>query len=91
MTGRPAPTPPRTGRAASDASGPWPPADLPGLWVNCGNWHYQRRVWLRLPTARFTCLHGCERSAVGAADVTEFTKTINAVHARTCPGPSNPL
>lgn len=88
MTGRPAPTTRPAERAARTTSDHWPPTDLPGLWVDCGDWHTHRRVWLRLPTARFTCRHGCERSAVGAADVAEFTKTITADHARTCPGPT---
>ncbi|MEV6125143.1 hypothetical protein AB0M23_32325 [Streptomyces sp. NPDC052077] len=86
MTGRPAPTAPRPGRAAPAPSGHRPAADLPGLWVDLGDWHSKRRIWLRLPAARFTCRHGCVHEAFGAADVADFTARIATDHARTCPG-----
>ncbi|MFM9653538.1 hypothetical protein ACKI1S_46630 [Streptomyces galilaeus] len=67
----------------------WPPAlAFFGLHVDCGRWHPDRQKWLRLPVAAFTCRHGCEYTAVGAADVAHLTQTIDATHARTCPGPS---
>lgn len=67
----------------------WPPAlHLFGLHVDLGDFHTKRGVWLRLPVATFTCHRGCELVAVGAADVTHLTQTIDATHARTCPGPS---
>lgn len=69
-------------------AGPWPPALLPGLWVDLGDWHTKRREWLRQPAARFTCRHGCHREAFGARDVAEFTARIDAHHARVCPGPN---
>jgi hypothetical protein len=68
--------------------GRWPPTALYGLHVDCGDWHYQRRVWLRLPTARFTCRHGCTDSTVGASEVAYFTARIHDQHARECPGQS---
>lgn len=67
----------------------WPPALLPGLWVDLGDWHRKREVWLRLPEARFTCRHGCTYEAHGAADVAALTTRIDTDHARTCPGPRN--
>ncbi|MFI1030766.1 hypothetical protein [Streptomyces sp. NPDC020951] len=68
----------------------WPPAELFGLHVDLGDFHTKRQVWLRLPVATFTCRHGhgCERTAVGAADVAHLTQTIAETHAQACPGPS---
>ena len=96
MTGLPAPTPLRGGQPTSAGHGPydvavaglWPPALLPGLWVGLGDWHTRRRVWLKLPAARFTCRHGClPEEAFGAHDVAAFTESITTDHARACPGP----
>jgi hypothetical protein len=64
-----------------------PAASLYGLHVDCGDFHYKRRVWLRLPTARFTCRHGCDIEAFGAADVAHLTAHLAEIHARSCPGP----
>jgi hypothetical protein len=69
-------------------TGRWPPADLFGLHVDLGDYHTVRAVWLRLPTAAFTCRHGCEHTAVGAADVADLTTRLDAIHARNCPGPT---
>ncbi|WP_330348140.1 hypothetical protein [Streptomyces sp. NBC_00582] len=66
----------------------WPPADLFGLHVDLGDYHSVRRVWLRLPVARFTCLNGCDEEAVGAADVAALTERLAQTHARSCPGPA---
>jgi hypothetical protein len=69
-------------------AGRWAPAArFFGLHVDLGDYHHHRRVWLRLPTARFTCPAGCEDVAVGAADVAHFTAHIDDRHARSCPGP----
>jgi len=68
-------------------TGRWPPTELPGLHVDCGDFHSVRNVWLRLPFARFTCRHGCDLEAFGVADVAHFTEHIDETHARTCPGP----
>ncbi|GEC02981.1 hypothetical protein SSP24_06360 [Streptomyces spinoverrucosus] len=68
-------------------AGWWAPAELYGLWVDCGVWHYHRRVWLRLPWARFTCQHGCVSEAFGPTDVAHLTARIDHDHARACPGP----
>ncbi|PWG08757.1 hypothetical protein DF268_35895 [Streptomyces sp. V2] len=65
----------------------WPPATLPGLHIDLGDYHH-RGVWLRLPTAVFTCSHGCRKRAVGVDDVRAFTKDVAEIHARTCPGPT---
>ncbi len=66
----------------------WAPArDLFGLHVDLGDYHSVRRVWLRLPVARFTCRHGCDLEAFGAADVAHLTEHLDAIHARSCPGP----
>lgn len=67
-------------------TGSWPPAGLPGLWVDLGDWHHKREVWLRLPQARYRCRHGCAIAAQGADNVTQFTARIHADHARDCPG-----
>ncbi|WP_171111267.1 MULTISPECIES: hypothetical protein [unclassified Streptomyces] len=67
-------------------AGWWAPAELYGLWVDCGDWHHRRGKWLSLPWARFTCRHGCSSEAFGAADVAYFTEHIDDDHARTCPG-----
>lgn len=72
-------------------AGRWPPADLPGLWVDLGDFHSKRGLWLRLPQARFTCRHGCAYTAQGADDVTQFTAGIDTDHARDCPGPDKEL
>lgn len=87
---RPAPEPQPTAVRAPVAAvaAPWPPALLPGLWVDLGDWHTKRQVWLRPPAARFTCRHGCSHEAFGAADVIAFTARIDAHHARACPGPN---
>lgn len=67
----------------------WPPAaELFGLHVDLGDFHHHRRVWLRLPTARLTCRHGCDLEAFGAADVAHFTAHLDQIHARSCPGPT---
>lgn len=88
MTGPSAPSPP-AGRAAHPGpqAGQWPPALLPGLWVDLGDWHSKRHVWLRPPAARFTCRHGCAYDAYGARDVARLTEHIDEDHARQCPGP----
>uniref|UniRef100_A0AAU2A246 Uncharacterized protein n=1 Tax=Streptomyces sp. NBC_00093 TaxID=2975649 RepID=A0AAU2A246_9ACTN len=76
-------------RVEAASVGPWPPALLPGLWVDLGDWHTKRQVWLKLPSARFTCRHGCPpEQAFGEADVTAFTARITTDHARACPGPN---
>ncbi|MGW4733863.1 hypothetical protein ACWEQC_32655 [Streptomyces shenzhenensis] len=68
-------------------AGRWTPAEqLFGLHVDLGDWHTKREIWLRLPVATFTCRHGCEHIAVGAADVADFTQSPTETHARTCPG-----
>lgn len=64
----------------------WPPTEY-GLWVDFGHFHTARGVWLRWPTARFTCRHGCLLEAVGPPDVADFTQRIDQNHAWTCPGP----
>lgn len=65
----------------------WAPAlAFFGLHVDLGSWHTQRQVWLRRPTARLTCPHGCEYVAVGAADVTHLTARTVPEHAQACPG-----
>lgn len=80
MTGRPAPAP--IPRGAGRPSRPvWPPSRLPGLWVDLGGRYHQ-------PAARFTCRHGCDHHARGAAEVAQFTREIDDIHARRCPGPS---
>ncbi|MFF0598087.1 hypothetical protein [Streptomyces antibioticus] len=66
----------------------WPLAGLFGLHVDLGDYHSVRRVWLHLPTARFTCRHGCDLEAFGASDVAHFTEHLAEIHARTCPGPT---
>lgn len=88
MTGPSVPSPP-AGRAAHGGpqTGWWPLAYLPGLWVDLGDWHYKRHVWLRLPYARFTCRHGCVYDASGALAVAHLTAHIDTDHARECPGP----
>jgi hypothetical protein len=69
------------------AGGTWVPAEqLFGLWVEFGDWHTKREVWLRLPAARFTCRYGCVVEAAGADDVADLTARIDTDHARTCPG-----
>lgn len=60
--------------------------DLHGLWVDLGDWHSKREVWLKPPAARFTCRHGCVSEAFGQ-DVADFTARIHTDHARECPGP----
>ncbi|WP_432032768.1 hypothetical protein [Streptomyces antibioticus] len=67
----------------------WPPAGLFGLHVDLGDYHGVRKVWLRLPTARFTCRHGCDLEAFGVADVADFTARLDEIHARSCPGPAS--
>lgn len=68
----------------------WPPAAaFFGLHVDLGDFHYQRHLWLRLPTARFTCRHGCDLEAFGVAEVAHFTEHLTEDHARVCPGPTS--
>lgn len=88
MTGPSVPSPP-AGRAAhrGPQTGWWPLAYLPGLWVDLGDWHSKRHVWLRPPAARFTCRHGCAYDAYGAAAVAHLTEHVDDDHARECPGP----
>lgn len=88
MTGPTAPTAPLPGRSALTSparplAGRWF-----GLWVDLGDWHTKREVWLRVPSARFTCRYGCLIEAFGADDVAELTKNLNRDHARICPGPT---
>lgn len=67
----------------------WPPAvQFFGLHVDLGDFHHHRGVWLRHPTARFTCRHGCVEEAFGPVDVADLTARITTDHARTCPGPT---
>lgn len=69
-------------------SGGWPPAlAFFGLHVDCGRYSYDRLRWTRLPVARFTCRHGCDIEAFGAADVAHLTTHLAEIHARSCPGP----
>jgi hypothetical protein len=69
----------------------WPPAwAYFGLHVDLGDWHSKRHIWLRLPTATFTCRHGCERTAVGATDVADLTEDLDQAHAPNCPARSAP-
>lgn len=69
-------------------SGPWPPADLPGLHVDCSGthtrpWSPEYGHWNLPPVAEFTCRCGFRESAVGEA-VRAFVATIHRIHAKTC-------
>lgn len=84
MTGPSAPTPLRGGRSTSLA-------DVFGLWVDLGDYHAKRGVWLHFPAARLLCPHGCVHEAFGPDDVADFTARITTDHARTCPGQTTKL
>ncbi|MET7679369.1 hypothetical protein [Streptomyces sp. NPDC005423] len=58
-----------------------------GLWVDLGDWHTKRGIWLAYPAARFTCRWGCVLEASGPVDVANFTAHLSEDHARICPGP----
>jgi hypothetical protein len=69
----------------------WPTRRFYGLHVDAGWFHQERDVWLRLPTATFTCARGCHEVAVGVHDVADLTARMRvADHAQTCPGPNPP-
>ncbi|MDN3021561.1 hypothetical protein [Streptomyces sp. S.PB5] len=61
--------------------------ELFGLWVSFGHYSPNLGRWLRLPAARFTCRWGCLFEGSGAEYVAQFTRAIDAHHARHCPGP----
>lgn len=61
-------------------SGIWPPATLPGLHIDMGDytrpWTPRRGTWLRLPAADYLC-GGCGWTAhASAAGVLTITETI---------------
>lgn len=59
-------------------------AGLPGLYVDLGYYDHRNRVWIRHPTADFTCRYGCSWSRSGAAAVAEFCAVIDRYHAQHC-------
>ncbi|MCT9107925.1 hypothetical protein N4G69_20185 [Streptomyces mirabilis] len=63
---------------------PWPPADLPGLHVDFGEWLLQARRWARRPSARYRCVCGFARTAAGAKDVAVFTASVPSGHRAAC-------
>jgi hypothetical protein len=63
----------------------WLP-DLHGLRVHLGA-RDSRGHWIRLPSADFTCRHGCTWATSGVAEVARFAAVITQHHARLCPGP----
>ncbi|MFK0155397.1 hypothetical protein ACIQVK_25390 [Streptomyces sp. NPDC090493] len=70
------------------AVGAWPPAAAYfGLHIDLGDWHSKRGIWLHLPRAVWSCAHGCERVAVGAADVAELTEHLD----QACPHAPTPV
>lgn len=66
-------------------TGWWAPAGLYGLHVDFGRYDHRSARWLRQPTARFTCRHGCHVTVVGPLKVAALTARTTD-HARTCPG-----
>ncbi|MFF4403770.1 hypothetical protein [Streptomyces sp. NPDC001404] len=68
-------------------TGIWPPAELPGLYVDVGMhtrpWAPERGYWIRPPTADFQCTCGWTASAGGQA-VAHFAATIRHTHLKDC-------
>lgn len=68
-------------------TGPWPPADLPGLRVDLGHctaeWSPIGGAWLRIPTADYRCGCGWSTSASGDG-VPLISKSIRN-HNFNCP------
>ncbi|MFP3990680.1 hypothetical protein U9R90_25085 [Streptomyces sp. E11-3] len=63
----------------------WPPATLPGLHVDMGQWNTKAARWARFPTADYRCGRcGDIESASGDA-VAAFVSTIHRIHRAACP------
>ena len=62
----------------------WPPADLPGLWIDFGTHDWRTGRWERKPTARYVCRCGFTAGATGPKKVTTFTATVPAEHRAAC-------
>jgi hypothetical protein len=66
----------------------WPPADLPGLHVDCGERTRSGR-WLHFPSADYRCARcGWTDHASGDA-VAQFVATVPALHRTHCPNQKN--
>jgi hypothetical protein len=66
-------------------AGFWPPADLPRLYVDLGQWVARAGTWLRPPSADYRCGRcGAVESATGPA-VARFTASIRTDHLNRCP------
>lgn len=65
-------------------TGHWPPAELPGLYVDLGAWNHKARTWIQLPSADYRCGCGYQASASGDA-VPHFVATARTHHKTVCP------
>lgn len=62
----------------------WAPAELPGLHVDFGEWASAASRWVRQPSARYRCVCGFARTAVGPKDVASFTASVPRGHRAAC-------
>jgi len=63
----------------------WPPAELPGLHVDFGEWVRGAGRWARRPSAHYRCICGFVRTAAGAKDVALLTSSVPPAHRAACP------
>jgi hypothetical protein len=67
-------------------AGFWPPADLPGLYVDLGQWVARAGTWLRPPCADYRCGRcGRTESASGPEAVARFAASVRTDHRTRCP------
>jgi hypothetical protein len=62
----------------------WPPADLPGLHIDLGQWNRAAGTWLRVPTADYRCTCGWTEAATTEPAIRGIGQAIRA-HRLTCP------
>lgn len=63
----------------------WPPADLPGLHVDFGEWNHRAGRWLHFPAADYRCGRCPFADSASGDAVRGFVATIPKIHRAQCP------